>query len=209
MPYKGTCPAVYSLMRFLLESWVLKSFLILLRYSFLIFFLLSPLVWWCPLTIFQVLVSFLLSKLCNFSFISPALMVSTYNNPSTYSFPSHQAFWFFFISAGLMVSAYNIPSTCNFPFLQAFCFFFLVLHIYFFRFLSFPTFHYKHGTFHSFILILYSDGLYQSFQVFFFSFSDNSFLSPWQTWLIFFWRFCKFVASSLLPKYVDMIDDIF
>ena len=51
-----------SLMRFLLLSLVSSSFFVLLGYSFLIF-LSSPLVWWCPLSIFPSICKFLFLRI--------------------------------------------------------------------------------------------------------------------------------------------------
>ena len=55
-------PQVFiPLMRFLPQSLISKSFLILLRYSFLIF-LSHPFVWWCTFPVFSGTLNYLFSK---------------------------------------------------------------------------------------------------------------------------------------------------
>ena len=61
---RDTAQVSISLIRFLLHSFISSSFLVLLRYSFLIF-LSSPLVWWCQLPRCPSIWSFLFSERSN------------------------------------------------------------------------------------------------------------------------------------------------
>ena len=67
---RGTARIFFPLMSFLLNSLVLSSFLVLLRYSFSIFFFLSsPFIWWCLLPIFPSICKFLFFGRSEFSLI--------------------------------------------------------------------------------------------------------------------------------------------
>ena len=75
-----------------------------------------------------------------------------------------------FICTCLMVSASRYPSICRFHFLREFSFY-RDLVVPFFSHMWFATFHDEHGTFfyakfHSNVLTLYSNGVYESFQFF-------------------------------------------
>ena len=111
---RGITLMLIPLMRFLRQSLASKSFLVCLRYCFVIF-----------------------------SFISVCVMMSASNIPKYSLFP-------------------NIPK-----YFSKRSDSFLICHFYSFRYLSFSTFHYEHGTFsnakfHSYILSVYSYCLYQS-----------------------------------------------
>ena len=77
-----------------------------------------------------------------------------------------------------------------------------------FQYFSYPTFHYKHGIFffvkyYSFILVVYFYCWYLFLQFFFFFFGEVfDAVHVYKGINPFLW-FCKFVASSALPKYVN------
>ena len=97
--YNETVQVFISFMRFLLQSLILRSFLVLLIPFFLIFFPSFPLVRWCPLPIFS----------------------------RTYSFPSLKAFSSFPNWAILFLSHFSLSTWHIFqiPFLYLGCIFLL------------------------------------------------------------------------------------
>ena len=96
--------------------------------------------------------------------------------------------YFSFTSVYLMVSTYNKPGHLLFFFLYfRIIDSFLIWHIYSYSYLSFFTFHYEHDTFfyvkfYFYILVVYSDCLYQCLQL---------------TFLFFFFFFANYLMSTM------------